>query len=323
MLLSVGICTWNRAASLDRTLTALATVHIPTGWDWEVLVVNNNSTDDTDQVIARHATALPIRRVFEPTPGISFARNAAVRSAQGDVLVWIDDDALPEPDWLVQLVAGLETFDADLVFGKVLPKWESGRPPRWYSVEFAGMYALLDLGGDPRVLTDSRYIGHNVNLAFRRRLLDAIGSYREDLGVGRTGGSEDVDLCRRAYAAGLRVVYQPHAVVHHVIPAQRCTKRYVRRYVWNGTRHQLLLLREEAQHVHKLFGLPRYFLRFHLGYLRDWCYSMVTGQWGRAFFYELKFLRLFALFRMMLLERQPKPHPDPLAPTAPRHTLRP
>lgn len=64
MLLSVGICTWNRAASLDRTLAALATVHIPTGWDWEVLVVNNNSTDDTDQVIARHAMALPIRRVF-------------------------------------------------------------------------------------------------------------------------------------------------------------------------------------------------------------------------------------------------------------------
>ena len=94
MLVTVAICTWNRAALLDQTLARMRALSIPTGTEWELLVVNNNCTDHTDSVIAKHTGALPIRRIAEPTPGLSFARNAALAAAKGEHLLWTDDDVL-------------------------------------------------------------------------------------------------------------------------------------------------------------------------------------------------------------------------------------
>ena len=78
MIVTVAICTWNRAKLLDRTLTQMHQLRIPADVEWELLIVNNNCTDETDPIIARHETALPIRRLFEPNPGLSNARNCAV-----------------------------------------------------------------------------------------------------------------------------------------------------------------------------------------------------------------------------------------------------
>src|SRR5208283_1040221 len=101
MDISLAICTFNRAESLDRTLAHLDTLRIPEGLEWELLVVNNGCTDHTDEVIARHQKRLPLRRLFEPKRGLSPARNLAIDSARGGFIFWTDDDALPHPDWLV------------------------------------------------------------------------------------------------------------------------------------------------------------------------------------------------------------------------------
>src|SRR4051794_35896246 len=100
MNVTVAICTWNRAGLLDQTLSEMGRLRIPSGLEWELIVVNNNCTDPTDEVIARHTGRLPIRRVSEPRPGQSNARNAAVRVARGDYIVWTDDDVLVDPLWL-------------------------------------------------------------------------------------------------------------------------------------------------------------------------------------------------------------------------------
>lgn len=99
MRFTVAVCTWNRAALLPGALERLARVRPPPG-AWEVLVVDNNSTDDTESVLEAFAGRLPLRRAFEPEQGLSHARNTAVRLARGDYIVWTDDDALVDADWL-------------------------------------------------------------------------------------------------------------------------------------------------------------------------------------------------------------------------------
>lgn len=316
MLLTVAICTWNRAGLLARTLDSLARVRVPPGCGWEVVVVNNACTDDTDAVLGRAAGRLPVRRAYEPRPGISYARNRGVAESRGDLILWTDDDVLVDPGWLEALVGAFDRFAADVVFGRIEPDWGAGKPPAWYVPEFAGMYGLLDLGGPARVVPDDRFVGHNANLAFRRSAVERIGAYREDLAIGRGGRAEDHEFGRRAHAAGLVVAYQPDAVVRHYIPPDWNTKAFARRRTWDGAPYHLTLLREEARRVTSLFGLPRYFVRFHLDYARSWLAGLARGDTGRAFYYELKFLRLAALAWQMVT-RRPPPGGRPPAPWTP------
>ena len=102
MKITVAICTWNRSALLDQTLTRMGDLRIPAGVEWELLIVNNNCTDETDAVIEKHRSArvLPVRRLFESKQGQVHARNHAVSEARGELLIWTDDDVLVPPGWI-------------------------------------------------------------------------------------------------------------------------------------------------------------------------------------------------------------------------------
>jgi glycosyltransferase involved in cell wall biosynthesis len=305
-LVTVAICTWNRAPLLDRVLSHLPKLHIPAQTDWELLIVDNNSTDHTAEVAAKHAAQLPIRYVREREPGISYARNRGIAEARGEIILWTDDDAFPEPDWLAYSLKALDDFSADMVFGRVEPIWQDGQPPRWYTEKFAGMFALIDLGGETRVLDCDPILGFNVNMAFRKSIIDRIGPYRTDIGCGRMAGGEDVDMFLRAKQASLRIAYQPYALVRHFIPRSRCTKRFYRRYTWGGSPNHLLLLRDEAKRVPRLLGLPRYFVRQQLSYLSGWLKGLFTRDDGQAFYCELKLLRLAGLYWAMFRHVDPR-----------------
>jgi glycosyltransferase involved in cell wall biosynthesis len=302
---TVAICTWNRAAALDRVLESMTRLMIPDGWTWELVIVNNNCTDSTDAVITRHAGTLPIRRLFEATPGISHARNRAVVETTSEIIVWIDDDAIPDPEWLAAHVAAFDAHHAMLVFGKVDPLWETGLAPRWYGPRLNGHFALLDYGPTARVITDPKEIGFNVNLGFRRELVDRIGAYRLDIGTGRRAGGEDQDLCQRTLAAGLTIVYDPRARVQHIIPASRCQKSFFRRYMWSGSVNHLKLLRDEAKSTPTLLGLPRYFVRLNLGYAGQWLWNLIRLRPQEAFYYELRVIRFVGLFWHRLAHTDP------------------
>src|SRR5204862_6920845 len=114
---SVVICTWNRAGLLDQTLARMRELHVPAGLAWELLVVNNNCTDDTDAVVARHAPHLPLRVVHEPKQGHSNARNRGVAEARGELVLWTDDDVQVDPGWLAALADGAARHPGAAGFG--------------------------------------------------------------------------------------------------------------------------------------------------------------------------------------------------------------
>src|SRR5262245_46123603 len=128
MLISVAICTWNRAHLLDQTLSNMRSLLIPRGIEWELLVVNNNCTDDTDDVIARHSSGLPIRRLFEPNPGLSNARNCAVHQARGTLLIWTDDDVLVDSAWMSEYVRAARRYTDVTFFGGRVDPWYADAP---------------------------------------------------------------------------------------------------------------------------------------------------------------------------------------------------
>ncbi len=123
MNVTVAICTWNRARLLDETLSRFRSVRVPAGLDWELLVVNNRSTDDTDEVLKKYESALPLRRLFEPQQGLSHARNCAIAAAQGELLLWTDDDVLVDADWLGQLVRAANSHPTAAYFGGPIDPW--------------------------------------------------------------------------------------------------------------------------------------------------------------------------------------------------------
>jgi glycosyltransferase involved in cell wall biosynthesis len=238
----VLIATYNRAALLDETLSSLATMRVSPDLAWDVIVVDNNSSDETRVVVERHVGGFPVRLqyLFEPQQGRSSALNTGIAAAQGTVLVFTDDDVRVVDGWLDSAVAPLLANDATVAYsgGPVRPIWGAD-PPAWLDLsrsDLWGTIAIQDHGADPFIYEDRRKVPLGANMAARREMFGRIGTFRPDL--GRTGGrlvlgQEVPELLLRARSAGLRGMYVPAMQVHHHVPAKRLTRQYFRRW-WFG-----------------------------------------------------------------------------------------
>ena len=139
MFVTIGICTYNRAESLRRTLDSLTALQMPKDVVWEILIVNNNSTDHTDEVIAEYRHRLPVRREFEPRPGKSNALNRAIDAANGEYILWTDDDVVVGPGWLTAYVDAFRRRpEAALFGGPITPKLKAPGQP-WVAESFLGL----------------------------------------------------------------------------------------------------------------------------------------------------------------------------------------
>jgi glucosyl-dolichyl phosphate glucuronosyltransferase len=245
--LTVLICTFNRARLLDKTLSALAAARAPERCDIDIVVVDNNSSDETAAVVQRAALRGPwaVHYAMERRQGKSYALNRGLAMARGDVVTLTDDDVLPADDWLVRIAERFRTRDIVFVFGKVLPRWEVPPPPEMLSTrarDIWGPLALVDYGDEP---TDygvesfaEKRLPIGANLAVRRDALERVGGWRTDLGKVNNSliAGEDHELCVRLFRAGLYTgLYDPAVVVRHFVPASRLTRRYFRRwFYWHG-----------------------------------------------------------------------------------------
>jgi glucosyl-dolichyl phosphate glucuronosyltransferase len=260
MLLTIAICTWNRSALLRQALAQMTSLVIPARVDLEVLVVNNNSTDDTDGVIETFSGRLPIRRLFEPKPGQSNARNTAVSHARGAYVLWTDDDVLVDPNWVSGYADAFRAFPGGVVYGgPILPAFASP-PPTWLTEAWpvvANAYAIRDLGAEPLRFDGEATTPFGANFVIRTQEQRTI-SYDPELGL-KPGGNirgEETDVVTKLLDHGHEGWWVPGARVRHHIPVERMTTGYVRSY-FRGS-GEALVKREVPDNAPLFFGRPRW-----------------------------------------------------------------
>jgi glycosyltransferase involved in cell wall biosynthesis len=209
---SIIICTRNRAASLKLTLESLGELDIPGNYTAELIVVDNDSTDGTAQLAqSLRLPNLPVRYINERRRGKSNCLNTALAAAQGEIILWTDDDVRAPKDWIAGMCQLIEKGEADVIAGEVVLAPDLERD--WMTPFHRGWLA------DTRGLPKER-LPFGVNMAFHRRVLKAVPSLDTDLGPGALGSGEEILFALQLKQAGFRIVAAPSIIEHHFEPSR-------------------------------------------------------------------------------------------------------
>jgi glycosyltransferase involved in cell wall biosynthesis len=299
---SVVLPTYNRSANLRRTLASVLGQHTTTR-RYEVVVVDNNSTDDTraevENAIARGAA---VRYVLERNQGVSYARNAGVASARAPLVAFVDDDVCVDADWIETICRTFEQYpEIDCIGGKVLPIWE-GQPPLWLTRDHWAPVALLDFGDTTRSINaGNRMCLLTANLACRREVFERVGLFGTELqrvhdGIG---SMEDHEWLLRFWAAGRQAMYVPELSAFTDVPLRRMTLDYHRRW-HSGHGHYFALVREpefEASRTGRLLDVPAHAYRDAIRNAACWLVRWSRGDSAGAFLFETRLRFLMGYIR--------------------------
>lgn len=270
--LSLVICTRNRSAQLVRCLEMIRKLHLDNAW--EIVLVDNGSTDDTAKVIEAQKDSMPapVKSIQEMVPGLGRARNAGIRAASGEIIVFTDDDCYPNEDWLVEIDKAFLDPGLGFLTGKVVL-----HDPDDYPIS---VNLLEDARDVPAGTYVSPYILMGANLAFRREALEEIGGFDSNLGAGTRYPVEDVDAAARVVMAGWSGAYRPNIVVrHHHGRREVDVAALCRGYDYaRGAYHMKLLLR----------GKPWFFARgiISLRWRFSWSSLFWETRGGTAYFWD-------------------------------------
>lgn len=249
--ISAIICTHNRAGYLRKAIRSLVFQSLDEEL-YEILVVDNASTDDTRHIVHNEFSGVSnLRYLYEPVLGLSQARNTGWRGAEGEYVAYLDDDAVASPVWLERI---LEVFDTvspkpGCVGGKIEPIWEAPRPI-WLSDSMLPVLTVLDLSDKPTFLSDQ--IPSGANISFAKVVLMELGGF--SVALGRKGNqllsNEEVLLMRKMKDKGFLCFYHPEIKVRHHIPASRLTERwFLDRYYWQGISDAAVYVFQEVPNI--------------------------------------------------------------------------
>ena len=235
-LFTVAICTFNRADSLRKTLQSLVQMEQPDELSWELLVIDNNSSDHTPAVVEAFAQALPLRYLFHSAQGLSHARNRALKEFKGDYVVFTDDDVSVSEGWLRSYLHAVQNDDdPGYAGGPITPKWVDQKPA-WLVDEsmplIGGVLGYYTLGTENRGYDETDMHPYGANCLLRKDTVNKVGQFRVDLGVvGETPGrGEEAEYFARVREAGIPGRYVARAEVFHRISYRDVSARNLFRY---------------------------------------------------------------------------------------------
>jgi len=263
MKVTVAICTWDRSGLLTKTLENMLQLKADESFSWEMIIVNNNCTDDTDQVIMKFSDRLPINRVSEPTPGLSNARNAAVCNATGDYIIWTDDDVLVDENWLIAYVEAFNKYPKAAVFGGPIKPWFEGEPPCWIIQGWehvATSYAVRDLGNSEICFEPKGdLIPYGANFAVRlKEQVENLYDPRLGLMEDKRIMGEEVTVLRQILSVpGAEGWWLPKAKVKHWLPKERQSLQYIKKYYVGRGVTRKLQKTDILNNRKTLWGRPR------------------------------------------------------------------
>jgi len=287
--ISVILCTYNRAASLRSTLENFSGLTLPCDVDWELVVVDNNSKDNTPEVIRdfTRTARLCVRYIFEGRQGRSAALNAGIAAAKGEIVAFTDDDVILHPEWLLNLKLAFDKTDCAGVAGRVIPVWQHPRPD-WLEMEDQQAIVHYELGDEAKEIKDHYPLG--ANSAYRKDKFAKYGMFRLDLGVsGENRGvtCEDTEFASRLFRAGEKIMYVPSAIIYHPVDPARSSKAYFRKWYYNDGR-SMIRAWPPPKSVVRYFGIPRWIFRSIGENLLKWTFNFGAK---RRFHYKLRTYR--------------------------------
>ena len=304
--ISILICTYNRSDYLPGAIESCLKQSLD-DTRFEIIVVDNNSSDGTRTIVERYAREYKnIRYIIECRQGLNFARTHGAREAKGKYIAYLDDDARANHDWLEKL---LKTFKECkpapiCVGGKVFLDWE-GQRPQWYPGEYDSLMAYLDHGDKGFYLKPG---AHNhfligTNMTFNRDILLNMGGFRTEYGrkKRRTISGAETEMINRLLRGDYPVYYEPTAIVTHIVVPERRTKRFlIKRVMGDGATQPLLDLDKvefcETNLIRRiLYDMKMFLFYFFLSLLR-----LIQGRKKEAFLQFLGAVQKWGRFVMEL-----------------------
>ncbi|OAI20515.1 hypothetical protein A1359_03390 [Methylomonas lenta] len=262
MDLSIIICTYNRYQNLDECFNCLDQQKLKHNLSWEIILVDNNSSDATKAVVEDYAktTKLDIHYVFEGKQGLSIARNTGIKYSTGNYIVFIDDDIRVTPTWLNSIYSTFVEHNCDAVGGRIhLESTEN--LPKWITPDMCGFLGHQDFGSSPRLMDGISEFPFGGNMAIQRRVIDLIGNFDTDLGRKGEGlkkdelfKGEETDFFQRLANAGGKFYYHPDALVFHKILPHQLTKRFFLTLHHNAGIQTAL--QDTMQYKRQILGIP-------------------------------------------------------------------
>ena len=299
--LSIVLPTYNRAAELPQAVQSALDQTVPSS-TYEVIVVNNNSTDHTADVLQRLTREHPdrLRTILEKKQGVAYARQAGIDGARAPILAFFDDDVRVAREWVETILREFDRHpDIDVLGGKVLPAWEAP-PPAWLTPEHWAPLALQDFGDAPMIMSRENPRGLiSANLACRKHIFGRLGGFspafqRVKDGIGSL---EDDEWMRRLWRSGGIALYVPGLVTYAEVPATRMTRAYHRRWHRGHGRFYARLRADEMERstFGALLGVPGHMYRAAFREISGAITAILSGRADAAFLHETR-VRFFCGF---------------------------
>lgn len=293
---SVIIPTYNRSALLREAVGSV--LRQEGGVAFEIIVVDNNSKDDTPAVVRSLMDQHPgrITYIVETQQGNAHARNRGVKEARAPIIAFLDDDVTVESNWLTSLKNALDSHqDLSFAGGKVLPQWTTP-PPSWLTPEHWSPLALLDYGPDELTISGNSPRGLlTANIAIRRTVFDEVGQFSPHLQRVKNaiGSMEDTEFLLRVCRSGKKGMYLPQMVAYAPVDTERLSKEYHRRWhTGHGHFYAVMSDPEWERSSFRLAGVPGHLYKQTAAHALNWLTSTLTANTDAAFTHECR-LRFF------------------------------